>query len=822
MDSSYREAVCKERALGPAGTCTKKTTSALIATHKEAYYCPACNAATHANDYHAHVECSEQHIMDMREKGYQTIEGALIKLYNKTADGRERAAEAAVRQGATPTQDWKGAHKAHEAGTHTREGHCYDKYPRACEAGLIPFGTGSDDARNAAGATDFAFRGSLTNDTVRTLGAALQRAKKGKPKKDRPQSAAKAKATEGEGDGINELRAAVLDAAINNQIIASAVLTHNAKKLKIKHKTDDKRNKKQAVRTEGTRCKGARCAIRMRSEGQMPNVTPNASGHCQSCEQREAAVKHATDFEQDIMANEGEQWRWQLGRLATANDMATPKAIEQALTRVKSAGTTKHMPRVKGNEEKVGLRGNYAARDVAESANVRIRHRILTGTCWTTEQQKKRRDNANQLCTCTHAASHKQEWWCTACNKLRPITGKDGLPLEANSTEGGCCKGCEQEKSEGKWKKGRSKSEQALKMCKACGDKACARHSSNRLICGACQVRATMRKEGTNDRWDRMKKSGTGNAASQMQMRKKIKKEALAAGALSGDARTARTESRRTARTQIRTKHPGSTHQEQPPHWYTSATEQDTIRNIWAGRRDDTAQCAGGTRSAGFAITKRDIWSLQAGQMGNDSVVGALVQMAAKQHGKRQAHAVDPLRTGQLRRDAARGVTTPAVGRADRQAGRDTNKRYWYYPINQPEERHWVLWAVDRADATATFYDSMNGSGDKEWEAVRRHITAVTPGLSESTTWTRRDRAMPQQRGGAGLMCAIRCGVHAMADIIERLEDEMPPQALPSMRAEHEDEMRMAMANAVYTGILPRPWLKTTENKKHTRTAQPE
>jgi hypothetical protein len=236
-----------------------------------------------------------------RKDQYQTIEGGLIKIYNNTIDGRERAVEAAVRQGATPTQDWTGAHKAHKAGTYTREGHCYDKYPRACEAGLIPFGTGSDDARNTAGATDFAFRGSLTNDTVRTLGAALRRAKKGKPKRGRPQSAAKEKATEDEGDGINELRAAILDAAINNQIIASTVLTHNAKKLKNKHNTDDKHHKKQAIRTEGTRCKGARCAIRMRSEGQMPNTTPNASGHCQSCEQREAAVKHATAFEQDIM-----------------------------------------------------------------------------------------------------------------------------------------------------------------------------------------------------------------------------------------------------------------------------------------------------------------------------------------------------------------------------------------------------------------------------------------------------------------------------------------------------------------------------------------
>ena len=767
------------------------------------------------------------------EASYATVEAVLQNTYRASgAQLRVRMQEEAKRAGAPSAAEWVHARGA-------REKHCYERYPLACEAGIIPFGTGSDDKRRTgAELADFAFRGSLTRDMVRTL--------QGAAREGRKRQGTQVDEQEKEDDSAAGLRAAVLDQARNMQAVVSEVIKRDAreevKAFKAAGGKADGRKQRQAVRAEGARCNGRRCAMRERCEGQHPNKTDK--GTCATCDKKEMAVRHAEAFEMEVMAAAGSAWRWQLGRMAAERQPQPPHKIAEALMRDGRAEAAGHMPRTKPRNGSgggaVSERADWAGRDAAESAGVRVRQTMLTGTSWTGEEQRARVGKARELCACEREDGDGGEWWCERCGKLRRLRGADGEAATVRIADGQRCGGCAQEDAERKRRtKEQATASERTRQCLACGKLACERHGG--AVCMCCRTRAMIRTEGAMARWDRTASAGSGNATTQRKQRRKVKQAAQRAGALAVDCRRvpcgtsnvsgpeaeaaaqggdaeAAARVRRARRAahdagQEKARAEAATAEDGMP-WCVPEEQSRAMEQKWrapAAEDDDDARVPSQQNYGGF-VSIRDLKTLRPGKLGNGTVVTEFLRMAARQHGEARVHVVDSLRVGQLRTAAGGGAAALAPGRKERRAARDVSKRWWYYPVNMPEGiGHWTLMVVDRELAEATYYDSGGGDGEDEWGYIRRHVVEATEGLAEDTTWHLRRALVPTQ---GGVECAVRCTLHGLYAMRVGRASRTEAADTADMGREHDTRMRRFVANCIRTGRVPGVWARAGQGRE--------
>ena len=716
----------------------------------------------------------------------------------------------------------------------SREAECYKRWPAICAAGIIPFGGGREEKRRRrAECADFAIRGAILKGVEKALKDAA-RGQKQQWRKANGGAAAKDK-QEKEDDSAAGIVAAVLDHARNMQEVISCAINADAKKLREACKRDgvstDRRNKRQPIRVDGEPCTGKRCALRERCEGNLPAKTD--TGTCAACRKQEASVAKAAGFEAAIMAGGGGAWRWRLAALGEKKKPVGPAAIAEAIMQGGEAEAQGHMrrsvPRT-GGRGAVGESSNWAARQVAESAGVRVKQTRLVGTTWTKAEQDNRAEQANQLCNCGMEAKGRDGWWCERCQKLL----KKEAVMATKYTEG-VCGGCQQAIADGRQRAATGKVKKPLlKVCRACDGMTCAKHGGG--VCGACRVRAAIRTEGAVARWDRVAATGEGNKEAQSKMQEQVRQRAKAKGQPMVDGRAIKVEPGKVStKLAEEMSKEGQAGKPLEPHaegrrdeptdpWDVPEEVQGEVERMWGGGYERGEEVRLHEHLERSGVKAADMDTLKHNTPGGSTVIHGFLRLAGATYGRGTTYIVSAGRVEELRkatRDKREPRTGQVAGENEREASRmagDSRRRLWLYAVHYDTSRigHWALWVADRTAQTLTYYDSHGQPAGQEFVPhhtkevaesqayVQRHAWQAA-GDSSRRNWRVRVAMVPPQ---GGVECAVRVMLHGLYAIVCGVESETETKDLQCMEGAADAKMRVFVSGCIIRGAIrvPEAW----------------
>ena len=502
----------------------------------------------------------------MRTHGLHNIEQELIRL---TATHPHMAlrheltkelAAAAVRHGGASLAEWKAA-ALPQAETWTRrwlspsrcrrEAMLWQKFPRACAAGLIMFGAPDDTTRRKRATTaDHAMRGVITKDAAKAIrkSCSAVRRKENAQRKHASRNGKGDTADEPaedktpKSDAAQPLRDAVRIHALAMQAVVSRLVKDRVNRMTAPEDDPNPTNgpappggrHRKRSRAHGTRqCPGDFCAVAHKKEGREISTPKAAAGQCAVCTNHDKALELAEAMEKAIAEDTPPAQRLR-NLLAAAHSAGNPSIADVCAILESAEATAAITLRTKGANRPFADKTKAAARFAANSAGLCIGGGTRAQSLWNSVAGL---DLASPpgACSCATEPHHQpgSPWWCRKCDAPRKtaatrITGScpackdDPVPHKnASSAYNQWCADDSVKEArkagdppswsttsaatkatfaaKAKAENARRVSNQALQTCRACGHTACKRHGGT--LCHACRLRAHIEAHGSRSRW---------------------------------------------------------------------------------------------------------------------------------------------------------------------------------------------------------------------------------------------------------------------------------------------------------------------------------